>query len=73
MIKQFFKYEIEWKQEDSKSSFFKTDFNETFRLKMNDFPAEPMHTFIALGEDIDFDDLPNDWTISYTTESNNML
>ena len=65
MIKQFFKYQIKWVQDNEDSSFFKTDFNSTFRLRMNDFPSEPMYTFIALGEDVDFDDLPNVWTIQY--------
>lgn len=65
MIEKFFEYEIIWKA-DLNTAFFKTNFNDTFRLRMNDFPEEPMYTFIAMGEEVDFDDLPSNWKIDYS-------
>ena len=69
MIKKIFEYDIVWKRNKKDFSdelYYFTNFNDTFRLRMNNFPEEQMYTFFAIGEEIDFDDLPKKWTIIYS-------
>jgi len=39
------------------------------RLRMNDFPDEPMYTLMFKGESIDFDDKPANWEIPLFRQS----
>ena len=66
MIKSFFNYEIEWKQDKVDETIFSTIISgNSLYLRMNDFPSEPLYTFIFLREELDFDDLPEKWTIKF--------
>lgn len=66
MIKDYLNHKIEWFQDEENSVIFNADTNGiSCKLKMNDFPSEPMYTFIILGEELSFDDIPDLWEINY--------
>lgn len=55
--------EVEWRETDDPEFPFESQIEgETWRLRLNDFPEEPMYT-LFVGEDAigDLDDWPKTW------------
>lgn len=59
-----FKKDILWLKHDSNVRFYYAYLNgELLLLRINDFPDEPLYTFINGLLIKDFDDLPNKWIL----------
>jgi hypothetical protein len=56
--------EIAWQKVESESFLYYTVFGGVFmKLRLNDFPAEPVCTLILNGSEHDLEDLPRGWTL----------
>ena len=63
-IEKLLNEKIIWKPEISGGIWYKTTFNgEKYKLRMNDFPDEPLYTLISNSEQIDVEDQPKSWTV----------
>lgn len=62
----FSRHKIAWKKSAPNTSHVAYEAiveNRSWRLRMNDFPDEPLYTLIVNGvEIIHFNDWPSDWT-----------
>lgn len=69
-IKDILKENLVWRYEQDSIRFYISDQypKEVCKLRMNDFPDEPMWTLFYSGESIDFDDEPKTWKIHYRLE-----
>ncbi len=64
MTKEYLKKSIIWTKTDDQDFPYaaKVD-NESWKLRLNDFPEEPLYTLCIEGRPaIDFDDWPESWT-----------
>jgi hypothetical protein len=58
--------EITWQKTAGKAEWSATVGGEDCRLKMNNFPAEPLYTLSWRGESLDLDDAPKRWRMPRT-------
>ena len=57
---------IEWKKVNDSSKYFSTFYKDrTVLIRINNFPDEPICTFINGSEIIDIEDVPNSWQIDW--------
>ena len=64
MKKQYYEDKIVWKNHQSNRRYYYTYYNDQLLLlRMNNFPDEPLYTFICELIIEDFDDLPKTWTL----------
>lgn len=53
---------IKWSKHTSNDRYWLAKFDDkTFYLRMNNFPDEPLYTFISKKQIEDLDDLPENW------------
>ena len=65
-LKKLFNREIIWrKAQPSGKGFIAEVDGEKCKLRINDFPDEPLYTLIYKGIEYDFDDAPEIWKIPW--------
>lgn len=69
-INSYFKKKIIWKQDKQNGILFNSVVDGIeCKLRINNFPIEPMYTLMVNDEEIDFDDKPDLWEINYIKSS----
>lgn len=65
--KDYLSEKIRWKESSNPEFPLRaTHDGDELRLRLNDFPAEPLYTLFAGNVEImDLDDLPKNWTIKH--------
>jgi hypothetical protein len=65
-IRALFAVPVRWHEVESGGNEFMSVVNgQTCKLRINDFPDEPLYTLTIDGEHYDFDDKPSTWIIPF--------
>lgn len=63
-IKALRRLRIDWQETEDKPYEFSANVEgEELRLRLNDFPEEPLCTLFSQGKEVDLDDLGPRWTL----------
>ena len=63
IIKQILRASVVWREVVPGGVEFHAEVKgHTCKLRMNDFPEEPLYTLIVEGEELDIDDAPKGWS-----------
>lgn len=63
-IKKYFDQVIRWKKHGQDTVYWFSEIGgDLVFLRMNNFPEEPLYTFISKSEVRDFNDLPEKWIV----------
>lgn len=68
--KDYLSEKIRWKESFNPEFPFRAAHDgDELRLRLNDFPAEPLYTLLVNNEEVmDIDDLPANWTFKRTAK-----
>jgi hypothetical protein len=64
ILKQLLQAKIDWQTTNESAYIFQTLFDRMdIRLRLNDFPDQPLCTIIIDGQAIDLHEFPKSWTL----------
>ncbi len=72
---KYFEEKIKWEKTDDAEYPYETEHKgELLKLRINDFPEEPLYTLFVNGEEVcDFDDWSENWTKNLNRPSGSLI